>query len=90
MAGMVLASADNPDNGRSNDDAKFAWGAKLGMIYWFTDIVGIKLQTNLISSVQAMGGGLYFGTGGAGAGLSTYSTIYQFGFTSGLVIKIDR
>jgi len=87
---MVLASVDNPDNGRSNDDAKFAWGAKLGVIYWFIDGVGLKLQTNIISSVQAMGGGLYFGTGGAGAGLSTYSTIYQFGFTSGLVIKIDR
>ena len=90
MAGMVLSSADNPDNGSSNDDVKFAWGVKLGAVYWFADAVGFKLQTNLISSVQAMGGGLYFGTGGAGAGLNSYSTIYQFGFTGGLVIKIDR
>ena len=31
-----------------------------------------------MSPVQGAGGGFYFGTGGAGAGVSTYSTIYQF------------
>ena len=35
-----------------------------------------------------MGGGLYFGTGGAGAGVSTYSSYYQFNLGGGLVFKL--
>jgi hypothetical protein len=43
---------------------------------------------NLLSAVQAVGGGLYFGTGGAGAGVSGFSTFYQFSLGGGLVFKI--
>jgi hypothetical protein len=31
---------------------------------------------------------LYFGTGGAGAGLSSYSSMLQFGLGGGLVFKL--
>ncbi|QYA26757.1 hypothetical protein G3I01_15070 [Gramella sp. MT6] len=90
MAGVVTASVDNPENGNKNNATKFAWGAKFGGVYWFLNYLGFKAQANIISSVQAMGGGLYFGTGGTGAGLSSYSTIYQFGFAGGLVFKFNR
>ena len=50
--------------------------------------VAIKLQGQLMSAVQSAGGGLYFGTGGAGAGVSTYSSMYQFGLGGGLVISL--
>jgi hypothetical protein len=63
---------------------KFAWGARLGLMINFTESVGIKLGTQLFSPVQGTGGGLYFGTGGVSAGVSPYSTVYQFGFTGGL------
>ena len=91
MAGMVIAEASNPDGTLNTGDdstTKFAWGLRLGGIIWASEKVGIRLQTQLLSATQAMGGGFYFGTGGAGAGVSSYSTIYQFGLGGGLVFKV--
>ena len=92
MAGMVIAEASNPDatglDTGEDSATKFAWGLRLGGIIWASEKVGIRLQTQLLSATQAMGGGFYFGTGGAGAGVSSYSTIYQFGLGGGLVFKV--
>ncbi|WP_435133501.1 hypothetical protein [Formosa sp. A9] len=88
-AGMVIANIDNPDNGNSETTTKFAWGAKLGGIYWLSDKLGIKAQAQLLSAVQAMGGGFYFSGYGPSAGLSSYSTIYQFSLGGGLVFKMN-
>ena len=88
MLGMVIADLKNPDTGREDSETKFSWGIRLGAIVWASESVGIKLQTQLLSAVQSAGGGLYFGTGGAGAGVSTYSTIYQFCLGGGLVFKV--
>jgi hypothetical protein len=88
MLGMVIADASNPDNGNSDTVTKFAWGLRLGGIIWASEKVGIRLQTQLLSATQGMGGGFYFGTSGAGAGVSSYSTIYQFGLGGGLVFKV--
>ena len=65
-------------------DTKFAFGGKLGLLINASKSVGIKLGAQVLSPVQGAGGGFYLGTGGAGAGVSTYSSIYQFGFTGGL------
>jgi hypothetical protein len=78
---------DDPQ-AQSHSVTKFAWGLRLGTNIWASDRVGIKLQMQLLSVPQAAGGGLYFGTGGAGAGLTTYSTILQFGLGGGLVFKL--
>lgn len=88
MAGVVVVGLDNPDNHRSSSVSKFAWGVRGGGIYWTSDRVGIKLQAQLLSAVQSMGGGFYFGTGGTGAGVSSYSTIYQFGLGGGFVFRL--
>src|SRR5688572_3434798 len=91
MAGMVIAEASNPDGSAltGEDSAtKFAWGVRLGGIIWASEKVGIRLQTQLLSATQAMGGGFSFGTGGAGVGVSSYSTIYQLGLGGGLVFKV--
>ena len=88
MLGMVIADLKDPDSGRTASATKFAWGLRLGGIAWASEAVGIKLQAQLLSAVQSAGGGLYFGTGGAGAGVSTYSTIYQFSLGGGLVFKV--
>ncbi len=88
MAGMVIIGLDNPDNGRSDSATKFAWGVRGGLTYWASEVVGIKLQAQLLSAVQSMGGGLYFGTGGAGVGLNSYSTIFQFTLGGGISYKI--
>jgi hypothetical protein len=86
--GMGIFYVDNPDNGNTSSGTKFAWGIRAGTNIWASDKVGIKLQVGLLSAVQAIGGGLYFGTGGAGAGVSGFSTYYQFNLGGGLVFKI--
>jgi hypothetical protein len=86
--GVDVVSIKNPTNNNSGTKTFFAWGLKGGMNVWATENVGIKLQAQLLSAVQSVGGGFYFGTGGAGAGLSTYSTMYQFGLGGGLTFKL--
>ena len=90
QAGMAIFNIKNPDNGKSGNSTKFAWGAKLGLNFWASDRVGLKIQTGLISAVQAAGGGFYFGTGGAGAGVSAYSTFYQFYVGGGLTFRMGK
>ena len=87
-AGMAIVNIENPNNSEEASATKFAWGFRLGGNIWVSSRVGIKLQGDLLSIVQGAGGGLYFGTGGAGAGISTYSTMYQFGLGGGLTFKI--
>jgi hypothetical protein len=88
--GMAFLGAKNPDNGNHGTTEKFAWGARLGANVWAGEKFGIKLQAQLTSVSQGAGGGLYFGTGGAGVGLSTYSSIYQFGLGGGLTFKLGH
>lgn len=78
------------ENGDSDDVTKFAWGIKGGATIWATEKVGIKLQADLMSAVQGAGGGLYFGTGGAGVGVSTYSSVLQFGLGGGITFALGQ
>jgi hypothetical protein len=88
--GMVISNLDNPVSGASASNTNFAWGLKIGTNIFFSEKVGLKLQADLRSATQAAGGGLYFGTGGAGVGVSSYSTIYQFGLGGGLVFRFPK
>jgi hypothetical protein len=95
--GAAFIKATRPENsivGEESDNAtKFAWGLRGGAnIFPGGDAgkVGIKLQAGLLSAVQGAGGGLYFGTGGAGAGVSTYSSMLQFTLGGGLVFKFGK
>jgi len=86
--GMDIINLENPDNGNTGNATKFAWGIKAGVNIWANEKVGIKIQTGLLSAVQAVGGGFYFGTGGAGAGVTGFSTYYQFSLGGGLVFRL--
>jgi len=88
--GMAIFNIENPDNGESEGATKFAWGFKLGTNIWVNEKVGLKLQGELLSAVQSAGGGVYFGTGGAGAGVSAYSTMYQWILGGGLTFKLGK
>lgn len=90
MLGMAIIDAKNPEKGTSASATKFAWGLRLGTNIWTSGRVGIKLQTQLLSVPQGAGGALYFGTGGAGAGVSTYSTVLQFVLGGGLTFKLGQ
>jgi len=88
--GMAIFNIENPDDNKTENPTKFAWGLKLGTNIWVSEKVGLKLQADLLSAVQSAGGGLYFGTGGAGAGVSTYSTMYQWVLGGGLTFKLGK
>jgi hypothetical protein len=88
LLGMAIADATNPETGNSHSATKFAWGLHGGANFWASEKVGIKLQAQLLSVPQGAGGALYFGTGGAGVGVSTYSTVLQFVLGGGLTFKL--
>ena len=88
QVGMDIINLYNPDNGNTSNATKFAWGLKGGVNIWVNEKVGFKMQLGLLSAVQAVGGGFYFGTGGAGAGVSGFSTYYQFNLGGGLVFRV--
>ena len=90
MLGAAFINVKNPDNNpeTENSATKFAWGLRLGANIWASEKVAIKLQSQLLSAVQGAGGGLYFGTGGAGAGVSTYSSMLQFGLGGGVTFAL--
>ncbi len=62
----------------SDPPTKFSIGGRLGLRFMATEKVSLRIHTQLFSPVQWAGGGFFFGTGGAGAGVSTGSTIWQF------------
>lgn len=69
---------------------KFGYGFRLGANVWAVSRVGIKLQAQLMSAAESVGGGFYIGTGGSGAGISSYSSFYQFGLGGGLTFKLGH
>jgi hypothetical protein len=88
MLGVAMMSGHNPEKQTSASATKFAWGLRLGSNFWIADRLGIKVQAQLLCAAQAAGGSLYFGTGGAGAAVTTYSTMAQFSLGGGLVFKL--
>jgi hypothetical protein len=87
MLGALFASASSKENGLSESGTKFGWGLRLGGNVWLSDKIGLKIQGQLLSAVQSIGGSLYLGTGGAGAGVSTYSSMLQCTVGGGLVFR---
>jgi opacity protein-like surface antigen len=79
----------NPDASLDSESVtKFAWGGRLGLRIQASDKVSVRLHAQLLSPVQWSGGGFYFGTGGAGAGVTTGSTIYQFNLGGSLNFRL--
>jgi hypothetical protein len=73
-----------------SSQTKFAWDAKIGAKLKASSRLGIKLQAQLYSIVQAAGGDFYAGTGGSGFSANSYSSIYQFGFSGGICLDFEK
>ena len=85
--GIGIADFNYYDQG-SSSATKFAWNLRLGVKIKTQSVVSVKLQAYLQSVVQGIGVGVGFGTGGVGAGVSTYSTMLQFGLGGGLCFAL--
>jgi hypothetical protein len=90
LAGIALINIENTSTDNSAALTKFGWGLRLGCNIWASETVGVKLQAQLLSAVQAAGGSAYIGTSGTGVGVSAYSTIYQFSLGGGLTFKMGK
>lgn len=85
------ASRFNPTE-QSEDYWRFAINLGLGMKYFFTETIGIKIQARLLMPLYFGGAGFgcSVGTGGSGCGTGAYfgSEIIQGDFTGGVVLRL--
>ncbi|QGW29389.1 hypothetical protein [Phnomibacter ginsenosidimutans] len=88
FGGAAIGAVWSTNKNNSQSVTKFAFNVKGGGRFMLADNVGLKLYAQLNSAVGGIGGGFYFGTGGTGAGISTYSTFLQFGLGGGLTIGL--
>ncbi len=88
IAGIAIIDIENPKTGFSDSVTKLAWGFKGGAVIWATQSIGVKLQAQLLSVTQSVGGGISFGTGGVSTGVSSYSSVYQISLGGGLVFEL--
>jgi hypothetical protein len=88
--GAAFLSGDARINNteQSASATKFAINLKGGGRFMFSQNVGLKLYAQLNTIVGGVGGGFTFGTGGVGAGVSTYSSAVQFGLGGGLTFGL--
>ena len=72
----------------ANDQWLFSVAGGLGLKYFFSERIGIRLQARLLLPLIFNGGGFYIGTGGSGAFVSSTAPIVQGDFTGGLIIAL--
>jgi hypothetical protein len=74
----------------ADDEWLFSVAAGLGLKYFFSDRIGIRVQARIILPVVYNGGGFYLGTGGSGMYVSSTAPIVQGDFTGGLIIALGK
>ncbi|MGY0393029.1 outer membrane beta-barrel protein [Bizionia sp. KMM 8389] len=90
--GLVILGTSNENReltNRSYSETKFAFSFKGGVNFMFNEYIGLNLQANLMMPVEYGGFYVYGGSGGVSTGSEVYSTIALFGFSSGLVFRLD-
>lgn len=86
FGGVTFSTNDRVRESTSKFAASFGGGLK----YFVSDQIGIKITGNLLYPIFDAGAGLYFGTGGSGIGVSTWSPMLQFNFNGGVFFRIIK
>ncbi|WP_420580323.1 hypothetical protein [Reichenbachiella sp.] len=77
--------------GHSLDNAtRFSMGAGLGLKYFVTDKIGLKIQAKMFMPMLFSGVGIMCGTGGCGGGSSFYVPIVHGEFSGGVVLRLEQ
>jgi len=69
---------------------KFAVDFGVGVKYFVSDKVGIRMGIGFWAPIQGVGLGVGVGTGGAYAGASAYTTVIQMNATAGLIFRLQN
>src|SRR6476620_4436987 len=93
-AGVIVQSASNrsdlSDNTINRTITKFAWAARLGGVGWMSSRVGVKLQTQWLSSLQFQNGIVNFDVHRQNVEPADCSIANQLEIGTGLVVKIGK
>lgn len=79
-------STFNAEEERFSSLTTFTLGLTGGMKYFFTDNIGIRLQSQLLMPINW--GGIY--VGGGGGGVSAGGSILQLNFSAGLILAFGK
>ena len=90
LLGAAILTPDVTSGSGYENETKFAVGVQLGTNIYVSPHVGLQLKAQMLSPVDAAGGSFFFGSFGSGAGLSTYSSVYQFSLNAGLIIGLGK
>lgn len=80
-------------NARTNevdDQVRFSLTGQLGLKYFITDKIGIKMHVRMLMPVQWGGFGFYFGSGGSGTTVSAGSEVIQGDVGGGLIFRLGQ
>ncbi len=80
----------DPASNFYDDEWRFAFSAGIGVKYFISDRVGLRLQTRLLSPLYGAGVGVSCGTGsGCGASVGSTSLFLSGDVSGGLIIAIE-
>jgi hypothetical protein len=82
------ASWLHPKGGTAEDEWFFAVNLGVGLKYYISERVGIRLQARMLVPFVWGDTGVYFGFGSGGVTVGTWSAIIQGDFTGGLIIAL--
>lgn len=92
--GLTLGAAYYNTTTDISDVWRFAFGLQAGLKYFFSDVVGLRLQGRMLFPIYGGGTGMYcgIGTGGSSCGLSYGGSAFvlQGDITLGLVFRIGN
>jgi hypothetical protein len=75
----------DPTDSFYDSRTKFAIGLTGGMKYFFSDLIGVRLQAQLLMPIEW--GGVYYTTGGGV--ITTGGTLVQLNFSGGLIFRLE-
>jgi len=90
FVGMNLGACVFAPKQDYTDQWFFSVGINAGAKIYMSKRVGLRLQAQGMIPVQGTAFSMFVGTGGAGTGMSMYSTLFQFGFTGGLIFRLGH
>jgi hypothetical protein len=68
----------------------FSIGFNGGAKFYLSNRIGLRIQAQGYVPMQGTAFTMFAGTSGGGAGVSVYSTLFQFGFTGGLIFRLGK
>ena len=89
FAGMTLGAMNfNPRTNELQNSWKFAVTGQVGLKYYLSERIGIRLHARLLMPIQWAGFGVSIGTGGIGTGINAGSYIFQGDIGGGLIFNL--